>query len=83
MEGTVPPDVAYRQIRHELSSYSQELAKRPGMVVVTKMDLPEAQEGLRLMQEIVDGPVYAISAVTGAGLPKLVGAILRRLQSER
>ena len=80
LEGAVPPDVAYRQIRNELNSYSAELTKRPEMVVVTKMDLPEATEGLGLMREIVDGPVYAISAVTGAGLPELVGAILGRLQ---
>jgi len=80
-EGTPTPDVAYSQVRRELESYSDALAKRPEIVVVTKMDLTEAPEGLRLLQKIVPGPVYAISAVTGQGLRELVIAVLDFLRN--
>lgn len=78
--GAPPPDVAYRQIRHELTSYSEQLAARPELVVLTKMDITEAAEGLKLLSEKVDKTVYAISAVTGVGLSELVSAIMLLLK---
>src|SRR5205823_1569831 len=38
------PLQAYRQIRSELSAYAERLASVPEIVVVTKQDLPDAQE---------------------------------------
>lgn len=83
LSGAPGPDVAYRQLRHELVSYSKTLAERPEIVVATKMDLSGAQAGLKLLRQTVDKPVYAISAVTGAGLRELVLAIVVMLKDLR
>ena len=83
VEGTVQPELAYRQIRRELESYSESLAARPEIVVVTKMDLTGADQGLKLIRKLVKGPVYPISAVTGAGLRELVIAIILKLHELR
>ena len=79
-DGTVRPDVAYTQVRKELESYSQELVSRPEMVVVTKMDLTGAKDGLKLIRKTVKSPVHPISAVTGLGLHELVTAVVLKLR---
>ena len=68
----------YLTVNHELRSYNPELAKRPQIVVATKIDAldePERLEGLR-RQAVADGlPFYEISSVTNRGTKELVAAI--------
>jgi GTP-binding protein len=75
----------YRVIQEELQAYSEELAARPQIVVVNKIELP-GTEAARAQVERFCGqrgiPVHAISAVTGAGLPALVHEMAGRLGSE-
>lgn len=63
----------YRRLRHEVASYSSELADKPHCVVFTKMDLLGGDAPPDL-----DTPgafaVFAISAVTRAGLEGLLAA---------
>jgi len=69
------PIANYQAIREELAAYDAELATRPEVTVVTKADLPSAQE---VRQRLADGSaheVLLISAVTGEGLNDLVGAV--------
>ncbi|MEZ6138810.1 MAG: GTPase ObgE [Pirellulaceae bacterium] len=62
----------YRVIRNELKHYSDELAKRPEIVVISKAEIPESQEvHARLSQEI-GKDVLLISSVTGYGLNTLI-----------
>jgi GTPase len=71
-----------RVINAELTAYSPELAAREQLVVVNKIDLPDAAEARARIEDHArrEGvPVYAISAATGAGLAELRRAIAKHL----
>jgi GTP-binding protein len=70
----------YRAIRSELEQYSAALAAREEIVVVTKADLPGAEEARVRLAEALDREVLLISAVTGQGLNQLVAAVVRALE---
>jgi GTP-binding protein len=74
------PIANYRTIRGELEQYSAELAARQEITVVTKADLPQAEEIRRRLAEQVAREVLLISAVTGQGLNQLVAAIAQALR---
>ncbi len=69
----------YQTIRSELVQYDQDLADRPEVVVVTKAELPGADEVRRQLSEQLGRKVLLISAVTGKGLNEMTGAISRYL----
>ncbi|HET7565147.1 MAG TPA: GTPase ObgE [Gemmatimonadaceae bacterium] len=68
----------YDALRHEIRSYSDELASKPHCVVFTKMDLLGELE-----PPPIDAPeafgVFAISAVTRQGLDTLLAAFWSKL----
>ncbi|HEY3041865.1 MAG TPA: GTPase ObgE [Pyrinomonadaceae bacterium] len=76
------PVADYLTVNRELRAYNPELAKRPQIVVATKIDAldePERLESLR-HQAAADGlPFYEISSVTNKGTKELVAAIAARL----
>lgn len=79
----MPPDAAYHVIRNELQSYSTELARKPEVVVATKLDAAEdPQLAIASLRAACGREVLAISAVTGAGLEELKGHFARWLQAE-
>lgn len=65
----------YRQIREELKLHDLSLIERPEIVVVSKAELPGSTELAAQLAQELGRPVQCISAVTGKGLPQLVGAI--------
>jgi len=69
----------YRQIRDELGLYNPELRERPEIVVVSKAELPGADQLAAMLAEEIGRPVTCISAVTGKGLPSLIAAVWREL----
>ncbi len=74
-----------RLIATELQKFSSELATKERWLVLNKLDmLPEdefAQRQVELLQELDwKGPVYAISALTGAGTKPLTQALMARLE---
>ncbi|NLX05977.1 MAG: GTPase ObgE [Phycisphaerae bacterium] len=74
----------YEVIRGELSKYSPVLAAKPEIVAVNKMDLTDAGEALREFRErLGDERVFAISAVTGHGVPELLEHAYRVVQEYR
>jgi GTP-binding protein len=76
----------YRTIDDELRAYSEGLAARPQIVAASKMDLPGTEDRRRRLHEFCAArglSFHAISAVTGQGLPALVGEIANRLAEER
>ncbi len=80
------PVANYRAIREELLKHDAALGERPEIVAVTKADLPggemvQAELAEKLGGE-VGGEVLLISAVTGQGLNRLVGAIAAALDAE-
>jgi GTPase len=79
MDGS-DPVANYLMIRNELEHYSAALAKRPELVVVTKLDLTEAHETLDRVAARLGVEVLGISAVTGERIPKLLHRIAERLE---
>jgi GTP-binding protein len=79
------PLADYQVIQDELRAYSEELAARPQIVAVNKVELPGTAEARAAVERFCAArgvPFHAISAVTGEGLPALVHEIGRRLASE-
>ncbi|MEC8556711.1 MAG: GTPase ObgE [Planctomycetota bacterium] len=73
----------YRVIRAELEQYSDELAQRPEIVVVSKAELPKAGEVCGQLREELQQDVLLISAVTGTGLNQLIHRVADVLQQEQ
>ena len=64
----------YETINDELKQYNLRLTERPQLIVASKMDMPDAEENLRLFKEKLtdDVEIFPISAITRKGLDKLV-----------
>jgi GTP-binding protein len=75
----------YEAINRELALFNPELAAKKQIVVVNKIDLPQAREKLpELLPWFAERglKVFAISAVTGEGIPPLLDEIARQLWGE-
>ncbi len=70
----------YHTINRELAGFNPELAQKPQMVVLNKMDIKDADHlasaFTRKMKKI---PVYKISAATGDGVKKLMVEVHKKL----
>lgn len=84
LDGSADDPIAdYSQINTELALYDEDLAKRPEIVVVNKIDLPQAGEYWGLLQEqlqergVVD-PI-AISALTGENVTALIQRVFQAM----
>lgn len=82
MDGTDPIE-NYDAIHSELVQYNEQLAQRPHIVVVTKSELPDAQQIRATLAEHIGSEVLLISAVTGMGLDALTNAILHELDEQK
>jgi GTP-binding protein len=72
------PIADYDVINRELERFDPELAKRPQIVALSKMDLTETQEAYpRLKAEFAARGVelHAVSAVSRTGLSELLEAL--------
>ncbi len=73
----------YRAIRAELASYSDELANKPEIIALSKMELVGGEQdraaAIQMIEAELGLPVLAISSVTGVGLTELLEACWRRL----
>jgi GTPase len=79
------PVTSVHTVQTELQRFSSELAQREQWLVLNKIDLIPPAEQAERCQEIVNrltwsGPVYPISAFTGAGCEPLKQAIMRHLE---
>ncbi|HZZ27488.1 MAG TPA: GTPase ObgE [Pirellulales bacterium] len=73
----------YRIIRSELERYSTELGARPEIAVITKCELPGAEEVRAKLAGEIGREVLAISAVTGEGLDQLLWQITKLLSEQK
>jgi GTP-binding protein len=67
----------FEVLRGELERFDAELAARPALVVLTKLDLPEVREALEPVRQAMHErglPLFAISAATGEGVRELLDA---------
>ena len=73
----------YKMIRHELGSYNKQLLDRPEIVVLTKMDLPEArakkEELMKAFKKVTTHKIACISAATHEGVSDLLLAAWKLL----
>src|SRR6478735_8755907 len=72
----------YKIINRELAAYNEDLAKRPQMVVATKIDAldePERLAALKKQATKDKKPFFAISSATNVGIKELVRAVSLRL----
>src|SRR5690606_39222873 len=82
LEGRDPLE-DFRTINEELAAYAPELAERPQIVAINKIDLPETQANLPRLTEALTREgyeVFPISAATTEGVPALLARVLERLR---
>ena len=78
------PVDAYEAIVRELALFNEDLLKRKQLVVASKVDVlddPGRLEKLKTMCAERSLPFFEISAVTGAGIKKLIGVLAEILRS--
>ena len=75
------PQATYELLRREAALYGPELAAKPHVVVLTKMDLLAPRTPHPALRTDEGAPILAVSAVTREGLPDLLESLWRTLQS--
>ncbi|MCE2465445.1 MAG: GTPase ObgE [Dehalococcoidia bacterium] len=85
VDGTSEDPLAdVQQLNQELSAFDADLGSKPQVLVVTKMDIPEAKEGMSRVKgalEPLDCPVFFISAASGEGVDTLLSNTLGMLDA--
>ena len=77
---------AYRTIRHEIDRYGHGLGDKPEVLALNKCDaLTRGEIAARraALAAAAGGKVFAISAATGAGVPPVLGALLKGVRAHR
>ncbi len=73
----------YETVNRELTQYKPELARKPQLLVLNKLDLPGAKEKADIFQAAVESEtdldVLLISALKNTGTKQLISRLLERL----
>ena len=78
MEGRLPTE-DLDTLNAELEKYGT-LAEKPQIIAANKTDMPDGEEGCRMLQEHCPGQkVFPISALTGKGMDALLNEVVRML----
>jgi GTPase len=83
IDGAKTPDEVLADratIEHELRAWNAALLDRPVIVVITKLDLPDARATFEALRERIDG-LRGISAATGEGVRELIYATWETIKS--
>ena len=80
--GGPAPSESYRLVRRELEAYSGDLARKPEMVVASKIDASDCDEAVSILASEIETKVSAISAVTGKGVPPMIERLWKLCQAE-
>lgn len=64
-----------KTLQYELSQFSQELIKRPQLVIGNKIDVSDSKNNLEMLKKYTDLPIIPISAKFGTNLTKLLEKI--------
>ncbi len=77
----------FRKVNEELRLYSEALTRKPRIVAINKIDIPEVRELASEMKAALssetDAPVFLVSAATGEGVDALLDRALQVLEAER
>lgn len=72
----------YVNLNKELKLYSKELAKKEQIIVMNKMDCPEAKDNIKAFKKkLPRKKIVEISASTGEGIDKFLRELHKRLKS--
>jgi GTP-binding protein len=82
LDGSDPAE-NYRVIRREITLYSAALARRPELVVMSKMDLTGAELARRKLEVEIGRPVLGLSGVAHKGLRRFVSRLVAVLDEEQ
>jgi len=74
------PEARFIKLNKELGLYSRALESKKQVVAANKMDMPQAKEFFGSFNPGNAGKVYQISALTGEGVKRLLGAIVSELK---
>ena len=72
----------YALIREELICYDASLELRPEIIVMSKAELPGADEVRQHMSVSLKKDVIAVSAVTGQGLDRLLRMVVALIDDD-
>jgi GTP-binding protein len=85
IDPNIEPAAEVQAIAKELANFSSELAEKPRWLVINKIDLL-SEEDQAVAKEMLleqlkwDGPVFEVSAATGAGTEQLGQAVMQELE---
>jgi GTP-binding protein len=77
---------SYKTIRNELAAYDPELAEKPELLVLNKIDAlePEAvKEKLKVLKRVSKADVLTASGATGAGVREVLFRIVAAIDADR
>jgi GTP-binding protein len=77
---------AYKTIRGELGAYAEELAEKPEIVVLNKIDAidPDAvKEKVKVLKRASKAEVFTCSGVTGEGVDKVLYRIIAQMDADK
>ncbi|HUT43689.1 MAG TPA: Obg family GTPase CgtA, partial [Desulfobacterales bacterium] len=76
------PLKVYNTINKELAMYSKGLAEKPQLVVLNKLDIPDADAAANIFKSAAkDKKVLLISAINGTGIDELKSQIVKLLDN--
>ena len=77
------PQASYERLRNEVAQYSEALARKPHVVVLTKRDLVGPGDPLPALDAPEAAGVLAVSSAAGAGLEELKEYLWKFVESAK
>ncbi|ODT26053.1 MAG: GTPase ObgE [Kaistia sp. SCN 65-12] len=77
---------AYKTIRGELAAYAEELAEKPEIVVLNKIDAidpDEVKEKVKVLKRASKAEVFTCSGITGEGVDKVLYRIIAQMDADK
>jgi GTP-binding protein len=77
---------AYTTIRNELAAYAEELAEKPEVLVVNKVDAltaDEIKDKVKVLKRLSKGEVLTCSGATGLNVPEVLWKLLEVIDAEK
>ncbi len=62
----------FRKLENEIRTYSEELSKKPRLIVASKNDVENSEENSVELQKVVGENIISISSITHRGIDKLL-----------
>ena len=76
----------YVIMRDELAKYAEDLAQKPEILVINKIDAlseEELAERIALLEKVTDQKIYTMSAVAKINVPDVLRALLKIIEADR